>query len=182
VADLLKWGGDALLLLFDDADHSAAQPGQRCACTELLRRSDAPRLYRPSQAAASAGIDSGPVPPDTRGKSGPAPGVGSAGPTATAVTMLEHAAGIGEVLVGDATAATLGPEAGTPARRLGSSPWGRTDARQPSIASGTGADGGNGSAAAAAATVDLPLPAVSRNRSTGPWPWPSFASTVRTPS
>ena len=42
-ADLLKWGGDALLLLFDGPDHGrrAARAGLRC--TGLLHSSDAPK-------------------------------------------------------------------------------------------------------------------------------------------
>ncbi len=41
--DLLKWGGDALLLLFDGADHGRRAAGPGCACIGLSRKSDAPK-------------------------------------------------------------------------------------------------------------------------------------------
>jgi class 3 adenylate cyclase/tetratricopeptide (TPR) repeat protein len=110
-ADLLKWGGDALLLLFDDADHS------RRAARAALRMHRALAQIGRAQTSigrvklrASAGIDSGPVHLILAGNPALHRELVLLGPTATAVTMLEHAAGIGEVLVGDATAATLGPE------------------------------------------------------------------------
>jgi class 3 adenylate cyclase/tetratricopeptide (TPR) repeat protein len=110
-ADLLKWGGDALLLLFDDADHS-----RRAARAALRMHRALAQIGRAKTSIgrvklqASAGIDSGPVHLILAGNPALHRELVLLGPTATAVTMLEHAAGIGEVLVGDATAATLGPE------------------------------------------------------------------------
>ena len=109
--DLLKWGGDALLLLFDDADHS-----RRAARAALRMHRVLAQIGRAKTSIgrvklrASAGIDSGPVHLILAGNPALHRELVLLGPTATAVTMLEHAAGTGEVLVGDATAADLGPE------------------------------------------------------------------------
>jgi class 3 adenylate cyclase/tetratricopeptide (TPR) repeat protein len=109
-ADLLKWGGDALLLLFDDADHSrrAARAALRMhrALAQIGRAKTSIGRVR---LGASAGIDSGPVHLILAGNPALHRELVLLGPTATAVTMLEHSAGTGEVLVGDATAADLGP-------------------------------------------------------------------------
>src|SRR5206468_3337445 len=59
---------------------------------------------------ASAGVESGPVHLVLAGNPALHRELVLLGPTATGVTMLEHAAGMGEVLVGDATAADLGSE------------------------------------------------------------------------
>jgi class 3 adenylate cyclase/tetratricopeptide (TPR) repeat protein len=109
--DLLKWGGDALLLLFDDADHS-----RRAARAALRMHRALAQIGRAKTSIgrvklrASAGIDSGPVHLILAGNPALHRELVLLGPTATAVTMLEHAAGTDEVLVGDATAAELGPE------------------------------------------------------------------------
>jgi class 3 adenylate cyclase/tetratricopeptide (TPR) repeat protein len=109
--DLLKWGGDALLLLFDDADHS-----RRAARAALRMHRALAQIGRAKTSIgrvklrASAGIDSGPVHLILAGDPAVHRELVLLGPTATAVTMLEHSAGIGEVLVGDVTAANLGPE------------------------------------------------------------------------
>ena len=58
---------------------------------------------------ASAGVESGPVHLILAGDPTLHRELVLVGPTATAVTMLEHSAGIGEVLVGDATARDIGP-------------------------------------------------------------------------
>jgi class 3 adenylate cyclase/tetratricopeptide (TPR) repeat protein len=108
--DLLKWGGDALLLLFDDADHS-----RRAARAALRMHRALAQIGRAKTSigrvklGASAGIDSGPVHLILAGNPAVHRELVLLGPTATAVTMLEHTAGTGEVLVGDATAAELGP-------------------------------------------------------------------------
>ena len=108
--DLLKWGGDALLLLFDDADHS-----RRAARAALRMHRALAQIGRAKTSigrvklGASAGIDSGPVHLILAGNPAVHRALVLLGPTATAVTMLEHSAGTGEVLVGDATAADLGP-------------------------------------------------------------------------
>jgi class 3 adenylate cyclase/tetratricopeptide (TPR) repeat protein len=108
--DLLKWGGDALLLLFDGADH-----GRRAARAGLRMHRALGQIGRAKtsigrvQLRASAGVESGPVHLILAGNPALRRDMVLLGPTATAVTMLEHAAGMGEVLVGDATAADLGP-------------------------------------------------------------------------
>jgi len=109
-ADLLKWGGDALLLLFDGADHGrrAARAGLRMH-RALAQIGRAKTSIGRVKLRASAGVESGPVHLILAGNPALRRDLVLLGPTATAVTMLEHAAGIGEVLVGDATAADLGP-------------------------------------------------------------------------
>jgi class 3 adenylate cyclase/tetratricopeptide (TPR) repeat protein len=108
--DLLKWGGDALLLLFDGADHGrrAARAGLRMH-RALAQIGRAKTSIGRVKLSASAGVESGPVHLILAGNPALRRDLVLLGPTATAVTMLEHAAGRGEVLVGDATAADLGP-------------------------------------------------------------------------
>src|SRR5215212_3767256 len=108
--DLLKWGGDALLLLFDGADHGrrAARAGLRMHRV-LAQIGRAKTSIGRVKLRASAGVESGPVHLFLAGNPALRRDLLLLGPTATAVTMLEHAAGIDEVLVGDATAADLGP-------------------------------------------------------------------------
>ncbi|HET9302313.1 MAG TPA: adenylate/guanylate cyclase domain-containing protein, partial [Propionibacteriaceae bacterium] len=108
--DLLKWGGDALLLLFDGADHGrrAARAGLRMH-RALAQIGRAKTSIGRVKLGASAGVESGPVHLILAGDPAVRRDLVLLGPTATAVTMLEHAAGTGEVLVGDATAAELGP-------------------------------------------------------------------------
>jgi class 3 adenylate cyclase/tetratricopeptide (TPR) repeat protein len=108
--DLLKWGGDALLLLFDGAGHGrrAARAGLRMH-RALAQIGRAKTSIGRVKLRASAGVESGPVHLILAGNPALRRDLVLLGPTATAVTMLEHAAGIGEVLVGDATAADLGP-------------------------------------------------------------------------
>jgi class 3 adenylate cyclase/tetratricopeptide (TPR) repeat protein len=108
--DLLKWGGDALLLLFDGADHGrrAARAGLRMHRV-LAQIGRAKTSIGRVKLRASAGVESGPVHLILAGDPAMRRDLVLLGPTVTAVTMLEHAAGIGEVLVGDATAADLGP-------------------------------------------------------------------------
>src|SRR5829696_2224910 len=108
--DLLKWGGDALLLLFDGADHGrrAARAGLRMH-RALAQIGRAKTSIGRVKLGASAGVESGPVHLILAGNPAMRRDLVLLGPTATAVTMLEHAAGTGEVLVGDATAAELGP-------------------------------------------------------------------------
>ena len=78
--DLLKWGGDALLLLFDGADHGrrAARAGAAHASGSCANRTRQD-VYRPSQAACFRWCRVWSSPSDTRGKSCPAPGLGPAG-------------------------------------------------------------------------------------------------------
>jgi class 3 adenylate cyclase/tetratricopeptide (TPR) repeat protein len=110
-ADLLKWGGDALLLLFDGPDHGrrAARAGLRMH-RALAQIGRAKTSIGRVKLRASAGVESGPVHLILAGDPALHRDLVLLGPTATAVTMLEHSAGRGEVLVGDATAADLGPD------------------------------------------------------------------------
>jgi class 3 adenylate cyclase/tetratricopeptide (TPR) repeat protein len=109
--DLLKWGGDALLLIFDGPDH-----GCRAARAALRMQRALAQIGRATTSIgrvklrASAGVESGPVHLVLAGNPAMHRELVVLGPTATSVTMLEHAAGTGEVLLGDATAAGLGTE------------------------------------------------------------------------
>ena len=109
-ADLLKWGGDAILLLFDGPDH-----GRRAARAALRMQRALAQAGRATTSIgrvalrASAGVESGPVHLVLAGNPALHRDLVVLGPTASGVTMLEHAAGMAEVLVGDATAADLGP-------------------------------------------------------------------------
>ena len=108
--DLLKWGGDALLLFFDGPDH-----GCRAARAALRMQRVLAQIGRATTSIgrvklrASAGVESGPVHLVLAGNPAAHRELVVLGPTTSGVTMLEHAAGTGEVLVGDATAADLGP-------------------------------------------------------------------------
>src|ERR671911_377683 len=107
--DLLKWGGDALLLLFDGSDHA-----RRAARAALGLQRALAQLGRAKTSIgrvvlhASAGVESGPVDLVLAGNPAVCRELLVLGPTATGVAMLEHAATRGEVLVGDATAAAVG--------------------------------------------------------------------------
>jgi class 3 adenylate cyclase/tetratricopeptide (TPR) repeat protein len=109
-ADLLKWGGDALLLFFDGPDH-----GCRAARAALRMQRVLAQIGRATTSIgrvklrAAAGVESGPVHLVLAGNPAIHRELVVLGPTTSGVTMLEHAAGTGEVLLGDATAADLGP-------------------------------------------------------------------------
>jgi class 3 adenylate cyclase/tetratricopeptide (TPR) repeat protein len=109
--DLLKWGGDALLLLFDGPDH-----GCRAARAALRMQRVLAQIGRAKTSIgrvklrASAGVESGPVHLVLAGNPAVHRELVVLGPTATGVTMLEHAAGTGDVLLGDVTAADVGLE------------------------------------------------------------------------
>jgi class 3 adenylate cyclase/tetratricopeptide (TPR) repeat protein len=109
--DLLKWGGDALLLLFDGPEH-----GCRAARAALRMQRALAQIGRATTSIgrvklrASAGVASGPVHLVLAGNPLLHRELVLLGPTATAVAMLEKAAGMGEVLVGPTTAEDLGPE------------------------------------------------------------------------
>jgi class 3 adenylate cyclase/tetratricopeptide (TPR) repeat protein len=118
--DLLKWGGDALLLLFDGSDHArraarAALGLQRALAQMGRAKTSIGRVVL----HASAAVESGPIDLVLGGNPAVHRELVVLGPTATRVTMLEHAAGKGEVLVGDATAEAVGASAIRP--RVG---WG----------------------------------------------------------
>jgi class 3 adenylate cyclase/tetratricopeptide (TPR) repeat protein len=109
--DLLKWGGDALLLFFDGPDH-----GCRAARAALRMQRVLAQIGRAKTSigrvklGASAAVESGPLHLVLAGNPAMHRELVVLGPTATGVTMLENAAGKGEVLLGDATAADVGPE------------------------------------------------------------------------
>ncbi|MFL6046631.1 MAG: AAA family ATPase, partial [Propionibacteriaceae bacterium] len=115
--DLLKWGGDALLLLFDGPEH-----GCRAARAALRMQRALAQIGRATTSIgrvklrASAGVASGPVHLVLAGNPLLHRELVLLGPTATAVAMLEKAAGMGEVLVGPTTAEDLGPELVRPRR------------------------------------------------------------------
>jgi class 3 adenylate cyclase/tetratricopeptide (TPR) repeat protein len=118
--DLLKWGGDALLLFFDGPDHGcrAARAAMRMQ-RALAQIGRATTSIGRVKLRASAGVESGPVHLVLAGNPAMHRELVVLGPTATGVTMLEHAAGTGEVLLGDATAAGLGAELVRPRGGLG---------------------------------------------------------------
>jgi class 3 adenylate cyclase/tetratricopeptide (TPR) repeat protein len=110
--DLLKWGGDALLLLFDGPDHArraarAALGLQRALAQMGRAKTSIGRVVL----HASAAVESGPIDLVLAGNPAVHRELVVLGPTATSVTVLEHAAGKGEVLVGDATAEAVGASA-----------------------------------------------------------------------
>ena len=109
--DLLKWGGDALLLLFEGPDHGcrAARSALRMH-RALAQTGRATTSIGRVKLRASAGVESGPVHLVLAGNPALHRELVLLGPTASNVTMLEHTARAGEVLVGEATAADLGPE------------------------------------------------------------------------
>ena len=109
-ADLLKWGGDALLLLFDGPDHGcrAARAALRMH-RALSRTGHAKTSIGRVALRASAGVDSGSVHLVLAGNPELYRELVVLGPAASGVTTLEHSASMGEVLVGSATAAELGP-------------------------------------------------------------------------
>src|SRR6185436_7714076 len=86
-ADLLKWGGDAVLLLFDGPDHSrrAARAALRMH-RALAHVGRAKTSIGRVKLGASAGIDSGPVHLILAGNPGLRRDLVLLGPTATAVT------------------------------------------------------------------------------------------------
>src|SRR5215216_4325928 len=92
-ADLLKWGGDALLLLFDDQDH-----GCRAARAALRMHRVLAHIGRAITSIgrvalrASAGVESGPVHLVLAGDPSRHSELVVLGPTATGVAMLQHAA------------------------------------------------------------------------------------------
>src|SRR4029453_566202 len=104
--------GDALLLLFDGPDH--ARRAARAAWQmhrALAHTGRATTSIGRVALRAPAGGESGPVDLVLAGRPSIHRELVVLGPTVTRVTMLEHAASAGEVLIGDAAAAELGPSA-----------------------------------------------------------------------
>ena len=109
---LLKFGGDALLLMFTGDGHPVRACTAAVAMQSVLRDIRLGRsAMAPVQLRMSVGVHTGSVDLFLVGSSHRELLV--VGPAATATTRMEHAAVAGEVLVSDATAAFL------PARRLG---------------------------------------------------------------
>jgi class 3 adenylate cyclase len=104
--DCLKFGGDALLLLFDEPGHArraaAAGVGMQDALRALRRQRSSVGVAR---LGISMGVHTGPVDCVLVGATHRE--LVATGPAVSAVLALEGAAGAGEVLVGDATAAAL---------------------------------------------------------------------------
>ena len=102
-ASLVKWGGDAVLLLFEDADHAA----QACRAADEMRRTmrTAGRLKTSVgqvQLRMSVGIDSGEFDFFLTGTSHRELLI--AGPAASNTAVMEQTASAGEIVVSEATA------------------------------------------------------------------------------
>src|SRR4051812_34713823 len=109
---LLKFGGDALLLLFSGADHAGRASASAVAMQAVLRNIRQGRTAIGRVALRmSVGVHSGSINLFRVGTTHHELLV--AGPAASTTTRMEHAAVAGEILVSDATASLL------PARRLG---------------------------------------------------------------
>ncbi|HET6921027.1 MAG TPA: hypothetical protein VFI46_16415, partial [Jiangellaceae bacterium] len=108
-ADLLKWGGDAVLLLLDGPDHTrrAARAAVRMH-RALARNGHVSTSIGRVVLRPSTGVDSGPVNLILAGDPSHHRELMVLGPTSTRVITLERAAGIGQVLVGTAAATQLG--------------------------------------------------------------------------
>jgi class 3 adenylate cyclase/tetratricopeptide (TPR) repeat protein len=107
-ADLLKWGGDAVLLLLDGPEHACRAGRAALRMHRMLARSG--RLSTSIGRVvlrASSGVESGPVHLFLVGNPSWHRELVVLGPTASRVTMLERAAGAGQVLAGEATAGQL---------------------------------------------------------------------------
>ena len=110
-ADLLKWGGDAVLLLLDGPDHALraarAARGMHRVLGRVghLRTSVGPVVLR-----ASSGIHTGTVHLVLAGDPVVHRELMVVGPAASAVCRADAAAGAGQIVVTDPTAAALPPE------------------------------------------------------------------------
>ncbi len=107
-ASLVKWGGDAVLLLFEDDEHAALA----CRAADDMRRTMR-RVGRLKtsvgqvQLRMSVGIDSGAFDFFLAGVTHREMLV--AGPAATTTALMEQAASAGEIVVSPATAALIAP-------------------------------------------------------------------------
>jgi class 3 adenylate cyclase/tetratricopeptide (TPR) repeat protein len=100
--ELLKYGGDAVLLLFSGADHAARAVEAAVGMRAALRRNAAPRAIAGVRLRMSIGIASGPVELFAVGDRGRELVV--IGPTLDRTLDLEHAADAGEILLAPDTA------------------------------------------------------------------------------
>src|SRR5918995_708408 len=118
--DLLKWGGDALLLFFDGPDHGCRAARAAVRMHRALAQAGRATISIGRVALrASAGVESGPVHLVLAGNPALNRELVVLGPAATGVTVLEHAATMGEVLGGGATAGALGSTLVRPHDALG---------------------------------------------------------------
>ncbi len=115
-AGLIKWGGDAILLLFDGADHEARAAGRPGRCSGRSTRVG--RLRAPGGTVVlrmSVGITSGPIQFFLVG--GIHRELLVAGPTATEVVVMEGIADAGEIALSPALAARLDQSVRAPGRQ-----------------------------------------------------------------
>jgi class 3 adenylate cyclase len=107
---LLKFGGDALLMLFRGEDHATQAASAAVEMRAALREAAAiPTSVGTVPLRMSVGIHSGRVDLFHVGRSHRELVI--AGPAATMTTLMEHAAGPGEIVVSEATRARLEPGA-----------------------------------------------------------------------
>ena len=107
---LVKFGGDALLLLFRGDDHAGQAASAAVEMRAALREAATiPTSVGTVPLRMSVGIHSGEVQLFLAGRSHRELVI--AGPAATTTTIMEHAAGPGEIVVSAATRALLGPGA-----------------------------------------------------------------------
>jgi len=133
---LIKWGGDAVLLLFEGEDHPALAARAAWEMRKALRRAGQFRATAGSASLRlSVGIHSGPVAFFLVGTQHRELLI--TGPAATEVALMEHVAEAGEIVLSPAAAALLDPRvvgaAKGPGRLLRAAPaaeqrsWGRSD-------------------------------------------------------
>ncbi len=133
---LVKWGGDAVLLLFEGEEHPALASRAAFEMRRVLRRVGQVRATAGSASLRlSVGVHSGPVAFFLVGTQHRELVI--TGPAATEVALMEDAAAAGEILLSPAAAALLDPrvlgEARGPGRLLRAAPaaeqrsWGRSD-------------------------------------------------------
>ncbi len=134
---LVKWGGDAVLLLFEGEEHPALASRAAFEMRQVLRRAGRVRATAGSASLKlSVGVHSGPVAfflVGTKHRE-----LVITGPAATEVALLDDAADAGDILLSPAAAALLDPrvvgQAKGPGRLLRGAPaaeqrsWGRSDA------------------------------------------------------
>ncbi|RYP87273.1 tetratricopeptide repeat protein [Nocardioides guangzhouensis] len=117
-ADLLKWGGDAVLMLFEGRDHPLRAVRAALGMQRVLGRAGRLRTSVGEVVLrASSGVDSGTVHLVLAGDPGRHRELIVLGPVASNVCRLDGSARAGQVVVGEACAALLPP--GASGRRAG---------------------------------------------------------------
>ncbi|HSU01250.1 MAG TPA: adenylate/guanylate cyclase domain-containing protein [Nocardioides sp.] len=136
-ADLVKWGGDAMLLLFDGADHAAR--AARSAHRMRATLADIGRIRLPSgtvRLRMSVGVHSGDVDFFLVGDPALHEELLVSGPAASVTAAMEAAAAAGQIALSAEAAALLAP------RSLGTTlPGGRLLRRPPVVAGRAAGDG-----------------------------------------